>query len=103
VPGHVQPCFPLAQVRVRWNEMPPACRICRSHLAHSDRPVLTPPHDLLQSPPFPITQPSRPHRLSHHAFRHLDFPHKIECEPALRLSPDRVNVVVSALAGPARR
>ena len=35
--------------------------------------------------------------------RHLDFPHKTKCEPSRRLSADPVNIVVSALAGPARR
>jgi hypothetical protein len=35
-----------------------------------DRTVLAAPHDLLQPPAFLISQPTRPHRLSHHISRH---------------------------------
>ena len=38
--------------------------------AHPDRPVLAAPHDLLQPPALLITQPPRPHRLSHHISWH---------------------------------
>jgi hypothetical protein len=41
--------------------------------------MLATPHDLLQPLPFLISQPPRPHRLSHHASRHSTCQHKIEC------------------------
>ena len=38
--------------------------------ADPDRPVLAAPHDLLQPAALLITEPPRPHRLSHHFSRH---------------------------------
>ena len=38
--------------------------------AHPDRPMLSPPHDLLQPLPLLISQPPRPHRLSHPTSQH---------------------------------
>jgi hypothetical protein len=41
-----------------------------------DRPVLPPPHDLQQPPALLISQPPRPHRLSHRTLPPLHLPYR---------------------------
>jgi len=65
-----------------------------------DRPVLAAPHDLLQAPALLISQPPRPHRLSHHASMPLDlFTTRSSVEAiTATCQPTRRTFVASALA-----
>jgi len=53
-----------------------------------DRPVLPPPHDLQQPPSLLITQPPRPHRLSHLSSRHSTCPNR----SSVGASPPHVSI-----------
>jgi hypothetical protein len=57
-----------------------------------DQPVSAPPHNLLQPAALLISQPPRPHRLSHHTF-HTRWNTSIECGSRQQeVSADPVNV-----------